>query len=387
MKMITFGPVAANTAIVASRLRITLAALGEPAKLVVVYAPIGVDFPGLLKQVTATANAPLVGATTGGAAFTELGVTETGIVGAVLAGEDLDVKVALARGLRSELTRAVAIAVKGLQPAHRRVSPLVLVDAFACDGETLIGVLGKTTPLHWRCFGGFAGDCQTSTGTKVFFNDQAYDDAAVFAIISTNVPARMAVRHGFRVEKGAKEYTVTGAAGNVIQTLDGRPATEVYGEELQKRGLQLRDDRSPVSARLRMLVTHPLAVDTPFGEGLKVRAPLGLGPDGSISLGAGIPVGSVLRVAFADSNAILDAATQLAADTIKQEGSGAVRAHFVIDCAIRRNILADRYGEQVSAFLGRSKHPMLGFCSYGEIARYGSSIHGFHNATAVSAVW
>ncbi len=384
MKMVTFGPVASATALVTAALKDAIGELGEPAKLVVLYTPIELDFRGLLKRARMVAEAPVVGATTGGAAFTEHGVTSDGVVGAVLGGDDVDVQVALARGLRSNLRGALATAVRGLKPAFPMVSPLVLVDAFACDGEQLVDVLGKTSPVHWRYFGGFAGDCQTHRGTKVLFNDDAYEDAAVVAAISTTSKARMGVRHGFTVPGGAREFTVTATAGNAIQELDGHPAANVYREELGRMGVQLREDNNLLS----QLVRQSLGVKSPFGEGLKVRTPLGLGADGSISLGGSIPVGSIVRVIEATPDAIIDAAAKLTADTIQPAAEGsAVRARFIVDCGVRRLILGDRYGEQIQAFQGRTKHPFIGFASYGEIARYGGSVQGFHNASAVTTLW
>ena len=379
--MVTFGPVA--PAFVAGAVKDALGMLGEPAKLVILYAPIGLDFQALLRRVTAQTKAPLVGATTGGAAFTERAFTADGVVGAVLAGEDTDVQVALARGLRTNLRGAVGTAVKSLKPLYPMVSPLVLVDAYACDGEQLIEALGKTTPVHWRCFGGFAGDGQTYKGTKVLFNDNAYDDAAVFAAISTKVQAPMGVRHGFRVPDGAKDFKVTTALGNVLQTLEGRPAADVYREELGRLGVHLVEDVNILS----QLVRHSLGVKSPFGEGLKIRAPLALGADGSISLGGSIAVGTLVRVVEATSDGLTASAAQLTAETTKQGGGGPVHAQLIVDCGIRHLILGDRYEEQLKAFRGKTTHPLLGFASYGEIARYGGSIQGFHNATAVTAIW
>ena len=382
MKMVTFGPVA--PALVSGAVRDALGALGgEPAKLVILYTPIGLDFQTLLRRVTALTKAPLVGATTGGIAFTERSFTTDGVVGAILAGDDVDVQVALARGLRANLRGAVGTAASMLKPLHPMVSPLVLVDAYACDGEELIDALVKTTPVHWRCFGGFAGDCQTYTGTKVLFNDNAYDDAAVFAAISTKVQARMGVRHGFRITKGAREIRVTATSGNVIQTLDGRPAADVYREELERLGVRLVEDVNILS----QLVCHSLSVKSPFGEGLKIRAPLALGANGSISLGGSIAVDNLVRVVEATSDDLMASAAALTAETTRQGGGGPVQAQLIVDCGIRHLILGDRYEEQLRAFRGKATHPVLGFASYGEIARYGGSIQGFHNATAVTALW
>jgi hypothetical protein len=128
-------------------------------------------------------------------------------------------------------------------------------------------------------------------------------------------------------------------------------------------------------------------VKTPFGEGLSIRAPLALGADGSISLGGSIAVGSLVRVVDATVEGVTASAAKLTAETREQGGGGEVHAQLIVDCGIRHLILGDHYEEQLRAFRGKTSHPMLGFASYGEIARYGGSIQGFHNATAVTAIW
>ena len=41
----------------------------------------------------------------------------------------------------------------------------------------------------------------------------------------------------------------------------------------------------------------------------------------------------------------------------------------------------------MAAFQGGRNFPMVGMACYGEIARFGGSIEGFHNSTAVMAAW
>jgi hypothetical protein len=60
---------------------------------------------------------------------------------------------------------------------------------------------------------------------------------------------------------------------------------------------------------------------------------------------------------------------------------------LVFDCAARLQLLGERYDEQVHSFLDGGQHPVLGLACYGEIAKFGGSIEGFHSTTTVMAAW
>ena len=50
-------------------------------------------------------------------------------------------------------------------------------------------------------------------------------------------------------------------------------------------------------------------------------------------------------------------------------------------------MLGEAYDQAVKALSGESPVPMLGIASYGEIAKFGGAVQGFHNITAVMVGW
>src|SRR5262249_3120292 len=139
---------------------------------VIVYLPIQADHAAYLGAISGVTDALIVGCTTGGAAFTERGFTESGAVVGILSDDD-NIRSELISGLKVETHERVRQAAQMLSSEHKRLSqkPLALLafaDAYACDGEVLAQALREGTPPHARIFGGTAGDSFTFTQTKVF---------------------------------------------------------------------------------------------------------------------------------------------------------------------------------------------------------------------------
>lgn len=355
-----------------------------PAKAVIAYLPIRpkADLRAYLAAAAdASRGALVVGMTTGGAAFTERGVTHDGAVAAVLGGE-LSVRSVVARNLRRDARDSLRAALESLDiGAARSPSLLVMMDAYAADGEALVTALRQHTPVHCRCFGGTAGDDWTFTGTYVFHQGEVLSGAAVMLLLESPTRLAMDVLHGWCSIRGARELTITAMDGNVLQTIDDRPAAEVYREELERLGLL-----EPDGELLPALFKYELGITTPFGEHLKIRAPLALGPGGSITLASRVPVGQRVRVVQATPEQLVAAAESLASRIDAKVGA-TMRGALVFDCSARRKVLGDRYPEQARAFTAGRDSPTVGVTSYGEIAKFGGSVEGFHNTTAVMVGW
>ena len=387
MKMISIGPLEGIPWLLGRKIERVIADWGEPAKLVIVYLPIRARHEELLAAIAGATGAPVVGATTGGAAFTERGATRTGVVCALLGGSNLEVQCALARDLRADPAKSLRAALGDLDEggassprSGSNSSLLVLADALACDGEELVGCIRQSVAPHTRVFGGTAGDDWTFEGTKVLFGRKALSDAAVLARLTHRERLNMDVLHGFRPADDGRDFTITAIDGNVLHTLDGRPAAVVYEEELRRLGLL-----TGAEGVLQVMAKYELGARTPFGEELKIRAPLGVGSDGSITLASGLSKGQVVRVVTTTPDRLIQSARTLSTRVL--DPLPAISGALVFDCAARLRLLGDRYGEQVHAFKGQGDHPMLGLSCYGEIGKFGGSVEGFHNTTAVMVGW
>jgi hypothetical protein len=384
MQMVSVGPVAGGPDQLRNEIRAAARSMTRP-RLVLLYLPIDADHQALVEAAGAATGLPVVGATTGGAAFTEQGWTRRDPVAAILGGDDVRFEIEVARDLVGTDLEAIAVAGRALtERANGSVTApcvLTLCDAFACDGEALLDALRRATPPHWRLFGGTAGDDWRFEQTKVFANGEVLSGAAVLVAVLAASPPSLAVHHGWCPAEHGRELVVTRIEGNVLYSLDGRPAAEVYSEELVRLGLMKQGD-DPLPA----MATHELGARIDGGDTLKIRAPLLARADGGVVLASGLEHGTVVRVMTANPEQLIAAARSLASRALGRL-DGLVRGALVFDCAARLQLLGDRYHEQVLAFVGDGGFPCVGMACYGEIAKFGGSLEGFHNTTAAIAAW
>jgi hypothetical protein len=384
MQLASVGPVERVPSRFGRAVSDACAALRGPAKLVIAYLPMRpkAELRAFLAAAAdASRGAAVVGMTTGGAAFTDRGVTHDGAVAAVL-GEDMSVRTAVARTIREDPTRSIKRAIGALEiGSARSPSMLVMMDAYATDGETLATALRELTPAQCRCFGGTAGDNRLFAGTYVFHRGEVLSNAAVFVLLESPTRMAMDVLHGWCTIEGARPLTVTAIDGNILRALAGRPAADVYRDELARLGLLRKGGNL-----LHAIFQYELGVETSFGEHLKVRAPLAISADGSVTMATSLPLGQIVRVVQATPEQLVDAAETLSSRVSDQIGA-TLRGALVFDCAARWNVLGERYDEHARAFIAGRTSPTVGVTSYGEIAKFGGSVEAFHNTTAVMVGW
>jgi hypothetical protein len=115
--------------------------------------------------------------------------------------------------------------------------------------------------------------------------------------------------------------------------------------------------------------------------------PLSIRGDGSVVLTGGLARGQVVRVVNAGADSLLQAARNLSTKVLGPLPS--VSGSLVFDCASRFRLLGERYREEVRALLSPNgpTHPMFGMTCYGQFAKFGGSVEGFHNTSAVMVAW
>lgn len=383
MQLVTVGPEKKSGEALVSACQEAAQGLAEALRLIVLYAPFGRDHTELVRALSHTLGVPVVGGTTGGVAFTERGYDPDGFVVGLLAGDALEVRLSVAPRLAESGAGAYADALRQLDVGSaRRVSVMTFADPFTCDGEQVITAFGELRVPHARLFGGTVGDGWRLEGVAhVFANDQVLSDAAVFAAICSTENVEVQVLHGFRIADGAKPLVITNVEGARLVALNDMPAAEAYSQELKRLGLW-----DGVSDFHKTAALYELGAVTPFGEGLKIRVPISFADKGVMILGASLRKGETLRVVRASPDQLIGAAKALSSK-IRAKQADRDGGAFVFDCAARWQLLGARYGEQVKAFVGNQGGAVLGTTGYGEIAKSGASIEGFHNTTAVMAGW
>lgn len=376
MQLYTVGPLDGTPQDLGEALRSLRESLAEPPRLGILYTHIDCAHAELMAAMERALGVPVVGATTGGAGFTERGFTQEGVVAGVLCGDDLSVDIAIARQVSTDERRCLDEALAALELDAAAVV-LVLAEGFACDGDEIAHAF-KSCGSRVPYFGALAGDDWRLERSLVFASGEVLSDAVVFAALRDPRPPVVDVLHGWCVAPDARELVITSIDGTELAELDYRPASEVYEEELRRVGLLAPDQ--PIYPQI--LATHSLATPTLFKERLKMRTALRFGQGGSVILAGRLAAGEVVQVATTSRDLLVDAARTLSA-MVEQAQPDGLAGRLVFDCASRYQLLGERYPDQVQAFSSASQTPMLGFASYGELARARGTVEGFHNTTAV----
>jgi hypothetical protein len=356
------------------------AVVGPDAKLLLVFAAVTHDLVAVQEGVRDVAGAvPVIGCTTHGE-IGPGGPRDGSVTVAAIGGAGFRVGTAAAEqvsGRQREAGAAVAEQADTVDDRPHRVL-LLLTDGLIRDQEEILrgcyATLGARVPL----FGGAAADGWRMTGTYLMADGKVLNDAVVGAMIASDAPLSVSVRHGFHLVGPA--MFVTGTANGRVLTLDDRPAMDVYLERLGAPPEAYTD----VNAFVRFALSRPLGVQRRSGlEARNVSTEVDL--DGrSIGGGGGIDPGGLAWAMDGDADSILAAVDEACRDATAGLRGRAPIGMLTFSCAALRAVLGDAgiraEGERLER--GTAGAPYAGFYTYGEIART-HGISGFHNQTLV----
>ena len=359
---------------------------GETPALVFVFAstqqPLDVLLPPIIERF---AGATVLSASTAGE-FTEETVSKGAAVAVAIAG-DYEIRAGMADGLAANAEAAIAEALGNVPESldgYAYRTGVMLLDPLSGNGEeaTLLAASMMATESSIRLVGGAAGDDLAMKATHVGMGSRVASDAIIVAAIFSKKPLGIGVCHGHEALNDER-MTVTKSDGATVFELDGRPAWEVWKERTREvaAAVGINVDAIPADELGGFLLRYQAGLAS--GSELKLRAPLSLGEDGSLSFASGIPQGSVIRLTKSTPQRQVHSAVKAAeraCEQLESEPAGAV----VFDCICRNLILAEKFDDAVSRIskaLGGT--PLAGFETYGEIALDVGDMSGFHNSTTV----
>jgi methyl-accepting chemotaxis protein len=327
----------------------------------------------------------ILGSSTAGE-LTEAGRLDAGIAVLLVASDETAHRVEFRRGLKGghkriaeQFVQAASDTKHSARAAGRRhLTTILLTDGLAGTGEDLVKEMFDRSTSVGQIVGGAAGDAGKFKETFVAARDECSNDAAAVMHVFDTKPWGIGVNHGLRPT--TKPMRVTRSERNVIHTIEGQPAFEIYRRHAQERGVTLT--RANAGA---YLIANELGVHF-FSSLSRARAPLSVGEDGSLSCAAPVPEGSFVSILDGEPASMIAAARGAAEEARQHLGSARAAGVLLFDCVCRGMILRNEFGDEIEAV--RSVFgdvPVAGFLTYGEIARYAGRLDGWHNATAVVA--
>ncbi|TAK90598.1 MAG: histidine kinase [Burkholderiaceae bacterium] len=262
-------------------------------------------------------------------------------------------------------------ATQGLSVAEGKTM-FIFVDGLATRIGALIDALFNTFGLRINYLGGGCGSLSFVPKPCVMGNQGLVQDAAVLAVI--DAPSGIGVAHGWQpVSEGFK---VTESTGNVIHTLDWRPAYPVYKEIVESHSGLRFDDSNFFS----------IAKGYPFGIAkldaeMVVRDPIMTQNESLVCVGE-VPQGTFVRILNGNQDSLLSAAAR-AHDLAKEAlGSHPAQIEVFVDCISRFLFLEENFDLELNAAKD-AQLPVVGALTLGEIANNGNDYLEFYNKTAV----
>jgi hypothetical protein len=364
-----------------------VADLAEPrAALVLVYASIRYDLPALLRAIREiTGDTPLIGSSSSGH-FHAGALTQPGIGVAILifGSGSYQFGTGVAHGIRSDPFRAgyalaeSARSALGEQPRHSAL--LALPCGVDVDHQRFVHGIYRMAGAAVPVVGGAASDDRQMRETYVFHDDEVISDAAVGVWIGSPHPLRVVRGHGWR-SRGLP-LAITGQDGQLVRTIAGRPALEVFQQHLNEAHSSndlgaSQPDLAPPEPIVRLAEAgRCLGIIEP--DGTRTLRGVFAGEDGAVRTWLALPPYSAVQIMTCTQDELLDVCDQIVPKALVERDSGVLLA---FSCAARLRMLRERGAEEAQRLQRAAGNiPIFGFYSYGELARTTSS-NGIHNAT------
>ena len=363
--------------------RITAGMPGAPPDALVLFASPQYDQPALLKALMARCKPKvLIGASSAGEFTSE--ARGTGLACALaLRSDEIVFAAGVGRAIGADRQKAAQELAASFHDApphtHPYRSALIMTDALAGHADDLVEQLTIATGGQYQFFGGGAGDDAQFRRTNVFFGTEALTDAVVALEMLSSKPLGIGVGHGWKPAGPAMR--VTEARGATLLSLNGLPVMEAF-EDHALATEQTFDRDEP----LPFFLHNILGIDT--GSGYRLRVPLSVGADGSVTCASEIPVGARVHIMAADTDSAVEAARRATESAIAALQGKKPRVALFFDCVATRLRMGEAFGQELDA-LGQLLGPtvtFLGCNTHGQIARAEGQFGGFHNCTAVVCV-
>lgn len=248
----------------------------------------------------------------------------------------------------------------------------VFVDGFATRIGALIDALFNAFGLEINYLGGGCGSLSLQSKPCIISNRGLMQDGAVLALL--DLPSGVGVAHGWQPVSAA--YKVTEARGNIIQSLDWKPAYPVYREVVEAHSGQ----RFTPDNFFSIAKAYPFGI-AKLGTEMVVRDPLMTQGDALVCVGE-VQQGSFVRILNGNQDSLLAAAAHAHAMARAALGDRPAQAELFIDCISRVLFLDDRFKLELQA-VRDGQLPLFGALTIGEIANSGTDYLDFYNKTAV----
>jgi hypothetical protein len=262
------------------------------------------------------------------------------------------------------------------KPAFILISTLFTSDGRLLDGEGMVRFIEKLASPGIMMFGGMAGDDLSFSGTWVFTHDKSTDYGMAALVLNEEKIALHGLAFSGWKPMGVSR-TVTKSEGNLIFTIDNRPALEMY---LHLLGQKISSSDGQIDFFDKIGVHYPFQIERENREP-KMCNPIGYDKEKqALICESDVPQGSSLRFSTPPDFDIIETVINKA-DKLKAERNSEADALVIFSCAGRLSALGPMAHEENEGLQKVWNAPMAGFYTYGEFGKGLNGKHEFHSTT------
>lgn len=351
----------------------------DPKLIVALIAP-NFDLTAIAGQLHATfPHTQVIGCTTSGE-ITPGGAVANALVLWALGGSAIEVSTGSGQGDEHGLRQAATEAAHCLDHLEQRANTVLIVLSDGLCGDQMDVVRGAydVAGIDVPLVGGCAGDYLAMRRTRQIHGRRVMSQAVVAAAVSSDRPLGIGVSHGWT--PASEPMLVTGSRGNILSTLEDKPALDVYLDFFNPKDIV----RTDPEAFADFAATHPIGIRR--RDKIEMRHITGFNLDSrELTLVAEVPQGALAFLTEGDFDSVLNAAAQSCISAVEALNGMPPAGLLLFDCVSRRAVFTEeRVHEETDLIVSScGAIPMAGFYTYGEIART-KGAGGFHNQTLVT---
>jgi len=248
------------------------------------------------------------------------------------------------------------------------------------DGEKIIEGIMEGFGGEVTVFGGMAGDDLVLQAPLVFTNGKSSVNGLLAIIIDEDkIEINGVATCGWKAVGTTK--TVTKSAGNIVYTIDDKPALDMVMKYL---GVEIDLDSG------KDVVTHigayyPLQLERENVAPVMRTAMFANKEDRSLICAGNVPQGSKVRFSLPPDFDAIDKVVE-ECNELKNEKQPTADAMIMFSCISRHLSFGIMMKEEIEQVQQVWDAPMAGFFSYGEFGRSRTGKHEFHNNTCCVVV-
>ncbi|MEO6669501.1 MAG: FIST N-terminal domain-containing protein [Ferruginibacter sp.] len=242
------------------------------------------------------------------------------------------------------------------------------------DGEQIVAGIEAGIGHNATVFGGMAGDDLALREPFVFTYGKSSTTGLVALIIDENkISIKGIATCGWKPVGITK--TVTKSVGNVVYTIDDKPALDLV---IRYLGLTMDHESTASSTVVNLGAYYPLQLERENAPPVMRTAMMGNVEERSLICAGNVPQGAKVRFSLPPDFDVIDSVVEECRELRQETEADAI---IIFDCISRYLSFGVMTSQEIERVQDVWNAPMAGFFRYGEFGKSKNGKHEFHNNT------